>query len=213
MAARLRLEAQRIARGRSRPRRAASSPPPCAPRACRGSARGRASLEAPRAERLRHERRARHRGALQDALDIAVAVDREVDGPAHAHVVEGRARVVDEQVRRGQRSHPGDDHARHGRLELVGDVLRRLARPRHVEPPGLDRRRPRAALADDDVLEPVEVRPALHEVVRVLHVLDELAPAPFLELERPRAHAAIALVGHAARAPDTPATAPRRASS
>src|SRR5262252_6438395 len=51
------------------------------------------------------------------------------------------------------------------------------------------------ALGDDHGPEPVEIGSALHEVVRILHVLHELAAAPFLELERTRAHAAIALVG------------------
>ena len=87
------------------------------------------------------------------------------------------------------------DHARHRGLELVGDVLGDLARRRAVEPPGLERGGAGAALADDHVLEAVEVGPALDEVVRVLHVLDVLAAPPLLELERAGAHAAAALVG------------------
>ena len=152
--------------------------------------------QAPRAEGPGHERRARHRGPLQHALDVAVAIDREIDGAPHPRVVERRARVVDEEVRRGQRSHPGDHHARHRGLELVRDVLGDLAGGRGIEPPGLERGGAGPPLADDHVLEPVQVGPALHEVVRVLHVLDELAPPPLLELERAGAHAAAALLGH-----------------
>src|SRR5439155_18833558 len=56
--------------------------------------------------------------------------------------------------------------------------------------PGLERRQRTAALGDDQIAQPVEIRPSLHEVARVLDLLDELALAPLLDLERPGADAA-----------------------
>src|SRR5207247_347898 len=70
-----------------------------------------------------------------------------------------------------------------------------VPRERHVHAPRLERRRRRAALRDDRIAQPVEVGPVFHEVVGVLQVLDELALAPVLDLERSRAHAAGAVAG------------------
>src|SRR5438093_9029768 len=77
----------------------------------------------------------------------------------------------------------------------IGDRLCGFPGERHVHAPRLERRRRRAALRDDRIAQPVEVGPVFHEVVAVLHVLDELALAPVLDLERSRAHAAGAVAG------------------
>jgi hypothetical protein len=91
--------------------------------------------------------------------------------------------------------HRGDHELGYRLLHLLRRGLGRLARHGDVELSRLEGSRPRAALNDDHVPEPVEVGPVLDEVVLVLHVLDELAAAPLLDLERPRAHAAGAVVG------------------
>ena len=80
----------------------------------------------------------------------------------------------------------GRDHELgHRLLELIGDSLGRFARERHIHASRLKRRRRRAALRDDQVSQPVQVGPSFHEVLGVLHVLDELALAPLLQLEGP----------------------------
>jgi hypothetical protein len=79
-------------------------------------------------------------------------------------------------------AHRRDDEARYRVLELIGHGLRGVAGKATST-----RRVCSAAVAvlrsDDLVSQPVQVGPPLHEVVRVLHVLDELAAAPLLQLE------------------------------
>ena len=112
------------------------------------------------------------------------------DGPPDLEVVEGRLLDVHDDVVVDVLADRRHHELRHRLLELLGLRLRGLAGIGHVDGARLQRGRARAALDDDDVLQPVEVRPALDEVVGVPDVLDELALAPFLELEGPRSHAA-----------------------
>src|SRR5207244_13586724 len=59
----------------------------------------------------------------------------------------------------------------------------------------LERRRRRAPLADDEILEATQIRSSLDEIVRVLHVLDELALSPLFQLEWPGPDATRAIAG------------------
>ena len=87
-----------------------------------------------------------------------------------------------------------DDHAGDGAAELLGDRRRSIAGARHVGTAGLQRRRPRAALRDDEIPDAIEVRAALDEVVGIALEVDGLAALPFLEAERSGTHAARALL-------------------
>ena len=149
--------------------------------------------DAPDAPRLGRERCSRHGSALVHGLDQAPAVDGIADGEAHLQVVEGRLLHVHDDVVADRLSHGGDDHLGYRLLQLLGDGLGCLAGERHVELARLERGDPGAAVLDDHVAQAVEVRPALHEVVGVLHVVHVLALAPFLELEGTGADAARAV--------------------
>src|SRR5437867_4978135 len=146
--------------------------------------------EPPEAVRPREHPGAEHGAALIDGLDDAAAIDGPIHRLAHLHVVEGWLARVDHQQVDHAGVHGRADELRRPLLELLGDGLGRLAGKRHVHPPGLERRHRSAALGDDQIAQPVEIRPSLHEVARVLDVLDELALAPLLDLERPGADAA-----------------------
>ena len=135
------------------------------------------------------------RAVLVHALDEATAIYGVAHGQPQLDVVEGRLLLVHDDVVGHAGRHRGDHELGHRLLHLLRRGLGRLARHGDVELSRLEGGRPRAALDDDHVAEPVEVGPVLDEVVLVLHVLDELAAAPLLDLERPRAHAAGAVVG------------------
>ena len=150
--------------------------------------------ESPHARRLGQQRSAEGRGALAGPDQVGLAVERQIDGAAHAHVgVRGALEVhqhvvVDVAV--------GLEH--HQLRGAALGVLRvRLvpAAARHVELAGLKRRDLRGAVADDHELDAVEIRPPLDEVVGILHVLDRLARLVLLELERPGADALVLELG------------------
>src|SRR3984893_12188918 len=138
----------------------------------------------------RHHRGPEHGRTLIHRGVQGPPVDGAAQGLAYRDVVEGRLAAVEGEVIEHDRVHLGDHEPRGSLPELIGEGLRGLTRERHVHAPRLERRGRGAALGDDQVAQAVEVGPALHEVVGVLHVLEELALAPFLDLERPRAHAA-----------------------
>jgi hypothetical protein len=133
--------------------------------------------------------------ALVDGLHVGAPVDGEADRQPRLHVVEGRLGVVDEQVVDDGLADGLDLDLRHGRLHLVGDRLGPLTGEGDVEATGLERRVLRPALHDDHVADAVEIRPALDEVIGILHQLDVLTPLPLLELERPGPDTARAHLG------------------
>src|SRR5689334_15519651 len=137
----------------------------------------------------RHHRASEHGRSLIDGGDQGPPVDSTAQGLTHRDVVEGRLAAVDGEVIEHARVHLRDHELRGCLLQLIGDGLRGFTGERHVDAPRLERRGRCAALGNDQVAQAVEVGPALHEVVGVLHVLEELALAPLLDLERPRAHA------------------------
>ena len=93
------------------------------------------------------------------------------------------------------RVHRGHHELGHCLLEPFRDWLGRLARERRVHAASLERRRRRAPLADDQIPEATQIRSSLDEIVRVLHVLDELALSPLFQLEGPGPDATRAIAG------------------
>ena len=89
----------------------------------------------------------------------------------------------------------GDDERRRVLLRRLRHDLRHLERHGGVEPPGLERGQARTPLGDDRIADAVEVGTVGDEVVAVSLQLDGLASRVLLELERPRAHSALAQVG------------------
>ena len=153
------------------------------------------AAEPPGAARRRQHAGAHRGGALAHGLDERATVHRVAQGQPHADVIEGRARAVDQEVRRGVAGDLGADQLGQRRLQLLGHGPRGIAGERHVHSPRLDRGRLAAAIAHDEVAQAVEIRAALLEVVGVADVLDHLAAPPLLELERPGADAAVAHLG------------------
>ena len=96
--------------------------------------------------------------AEQRELDEGVLVDRRRERLSHAHIVEGRALVVEDHAVPGRGCDAVGAHVRVV-LELVDRFVGKV--PEDVDRPGFERREPRRRFGDDAHRHGVELRQSL----------------------------------------------------